>query len=122
MTSMDYNLEHTNFTNRWVEYIFRQIIQQHLGHVKKRNQIIEIDYNLTDGRADLPDFLLYMVKKEIQNSFSLVSSRNFFIFSIIFGLIFAFGIISNSLIIYSFYSSKNLRTFRNIFIVNLAIR
>lgn len=119
---MDYNLEHTNFTNRWVEYIFRQIIQQHLGHVKKRNQIIEIDYNLTDGRADLPDFLLYMVKKEIQNSFSLVSSRNFFIFSIIFGLIFAFGIISNSLIIYSFYSSKNLRTFRNIFIVNLAIR
>ncbi|RNA39387.1 prolactin-releasing peptide receptor-like [Brachionus plicatilis] len=118
---MDYDMDHTNFTNRWVEFIFRQIIQQHHSHIKKRNQIIEIDYNLTDGRADLPDYLLRIVKQEIENSFSLVSSGSFFMFSFIFGLIFVFGIISNSLIIYSFYSSKNLRTFRNIFIVNLAI-
>lgn len=119
---MDYNFEHSNFTNRWVEFIFRQIIVQHHSHVKKRNQIIEIDYNLTHGKADLPDYLLKIVKQEIKNSFSLVSNETFYVLSFLYGLIFFFGIISNSLIIYSYYSSKNLRTFRNMFIVNLALR
>ncbi|CAF0819782.1 unnamed protein product [Brachionus calyciflorus] len=111
--------DHANFTYRWVDYVLGQITESSRSY--SSNRIIEIDYNLTESKGDFPEYLLKVVKHEINNSFGLISDRMVVIFSIIFGLIFLFGILSNFFIVFSFYRSKHLRTYRNIFIVNLAI-
>lgn len=104
-----------NLTFKWIDSIYEQM------HRPRPNRIVEIDYNVTYVNPDLAEYLLLKVKTEIQHSFGLVSPELLLFFSILYGFIFFFGLMSNSLIIYSFYRSKKLRTFRNIFIVNLAV-
>ena len=115
-----------NMTKMWLENVFNQIALSSIEENKQKMRpiLIEIDLNILNEKISLnsTQFLIELIKSEIETSFEIFSSSLQLIFISLYTLMIVSGLVSNSFVVYAFYRSKNLRTFRNIFIVNLAIR
>lgn len=83
---------------------------------------INIDYNTTNMHQKQIEYALQGFRNLIQSQFSLLSPAAKIIFPLVYGIVILVGLFSNLLMIYAFYRAEKLRTFRNVFIINLAIR
>ena len=111
-----------NITDQWIDNIFEQISNgEKLKHLT-RPVIIEIDLTTTSLDENFTDFLMIQVKKQIKNSFNLFSPTLAGFFVLAYAVIIFFGLITNILMIFAFFKAKGLRTFRNYYIINLAVR
>ncbi len=84
---------------------------------------IQTDYNSTDLHPKQIEYAIKEFKEQIETNFSLISTLTArALFTFFYGLVILVGLFSNLLMIYAFYKAEKLRTFRNVFIINLAIR
>lgn len=83
---------------------------------------LEIDRNSTNMTETQIEYALMRFKFYIEEHFSALSTNAKILFSIFYGIVILIGLLSNLLMIYAFYRAEKLRTFRNVFIINLAIR
>ena len=67
------------------------------------------------------EYALNGLKHLIDNQFSLLSPTAKILFPIVYAVVILIGLFSNFLMIYAFYRAEQLRTFRNVFIINLSI-
>lgn len=100
--------------------LFNQI---HQHKSPNRTVLIDLYGNLTTTLDnEILDYLIDEAKTQLRTTFSLVKPSTFLIFAILYGISIIFGLVSNITIVYTFYKCKKLRNFRNVYIVNLAIR
>jgi hypothetical protein len=69
------------------------------------------------------DYALHLLIERMNHEFfGILGRAQAIVFGIVYALIITFGVITNASIICIFFRSKKLRTFRNMYIINLAIR
>ena len=83
---------------------------------------INIDYNLTNMSQFHIDYALDSFKMLIKSHFSLLSPTAKTFFTVLYGIIILISLFANLSIVYAFFRCEKLRTFRNVFIINLVIR
>lgn len=123
------NLNSTSNNLNGLEEVISNILEDALNQFNRkpdpnslnRYLLIELDLNLTNIDSTLSDYLLSTIRNSL-TEVKLFTPSQFIIFTIIYFIIIIVGFISNFLLIYAFYMAKKLRTSRNIFIINLAIR
>lgn len=108
-----------NITDIWLDGIYDQLTR---SQKFERPLFIEVDYNLSEINTDFAFYLLYRIEKHINSSFGLFSSLRLTLFIISYASIILFGLFSNFLMIFAFLKTARLRTFRNYYIINLAVR
>ena len=109
--------------NKFLETLIDQIYLNRIHSTEKSMTVyIDVDYNSTNLRSDQIEDLLNTVRSLVNSQFSLLPISTRIIFSVLYGFIIFFGLVSNALMIYTFYRAEKLRTIHNIFIINLAIR
>jgi hypothetical protein len=116
---VDYNL-----TKLWLDNVFDKISASTTNtKFNTRPILIEIDLEqLNEINLNSTHHLINLIKNEIETSFVLFSDQLKILFICFYAILIFLGVFSNSFVIYAFCRSKNLRTYRNIFIINLAIR
>ena len=82
---------------------------------------LELNQNKTFLEAEQVTFIIAKLKEQLIDQFSLITPLNQ-VFIFIYAVFIVFGLISNALMIYAFYKAQRLRTYRNVFIINLAIK
>jgi hypothetical protein len=92
--------------------------------IKNRHILLfNVDLNLADMSKEHADFFLHHLVDSISRElFMALAPAQSVIFSLLYAIVIACGLLGNSAIIYVFCRVKKLRTFRNMFIINLAIR
>jgi hypothetical protein len=83
---------------------------------------IKIDYNLTNMSQFHIDYALNSFKLLIKSHFSLLSPTAKILFSVLYSVIILISLFANLSLVYAFIRFEKLRTFRNVFIINLVIR
>ena len=114
-----------NITDQWLESIFEQISEGEKTNKDGTRPIyIDVDVNKSWHHMDdfLYDYLMKQMKKEIATSFGLFPARLNALFITLYAIIITFGLVTNILMIFAFFKAKGLRTFRNYYIINLAVR
>lgn len=113
-----------NLTKLWLDNVFDQIAASTSStKFKTRPILIEIDVEQLDKiNLNSTQHLIDLIKSEIETSFVLFSNELQLLFICFYAILILLGVCSNSFVIYAFCRSKNLRTYCNIFIINLAIR
>jgi hypothetical protein len=110
--------DHTVFAllGQFISIILNQSVEQH--HQNKNP--IEITFLKNSSITKNPELFAYLLDLTILHykNFKIFSADVFVVFY--FFIIF-FGIVSNFSIVYAFYKDKTLRTYRNVFIINLTI-
>jgi hypothetical protein len=113
-----------NLTKLWLDNVFEQIATSTTNtKFRSRPILIEIDVQQLDEiNYNSTQYLIELIKSEIETSFVLFSDQLQILFICFYAILILLGVCSNSFVIYAFCRSKHLRTYRNIFIINLAIR
>ena len=119
---MAYNISSFIFQEFYLQLI-NQITNCQITTEKRPVAIyLNIDYNSTNMTENQIEYALMRFKSHIEEHFSALPTTAKILFSIIYGIVIIIGLLSNLLMIYAFYRAEKLRTFRNVFIINLAIR
>ena len=117
-------------TTFYLEHIIEMELDNLFGQIAHNKPVfnqrpltiyLEFDYNKTSLKPDQIDYLMDKLKELLIDQFSLFTPLNN-VFILFYLIVILFGLISNSLMIYIFYKSLRLQTYRNIFIINLAIK
>jgi hypothetical protein len=113
----------------YMEYLVNQVFKASTVPPVKRPMEIYVHTNFTDtGLTETEmNYAVTQLKYVIKNDFTLLSptvfcSRPLIVFPIVYSIMILVGLITNALMIFAFYRAEKLRTFRNVFIINLAIR
>lgn len=85
-------------------------------------RLFKSDVALESLDEDFLNELINHMNSVAKSPHMLVSTQAFLVFVFLYVIVIVFGLISNLTIITTFYKCKRLRTFRNAYIVNLAIR
>lgn len=113
----EYDLsELDQLTHKITEKVFDQINN-------KSQRVVYLDVPFEDD-VFVHEEIVKLIREnmlEKENS-SPINSRLAIILTTLFALVIAFGLVTNVIIVSTFYKCKKLRTFRNAYIVNLAIR
>ena len=83
--------------------------------------LIHIDYNLTNISQYHINYALSSFRMLIESHFSLLSPNAKIWFPILYAIIILISLFANLSIVYVFFRVEKLRTFRNVFIINLVI-
>ena len=110
--------------------IYEQIVGKHHS-----GGIVYIDMPDSNSSSSAEDELIDMDEHEYNEVFQLIKMtlaefeglkivpwNIFLVFTMLYTIVILFGLFSNATIVATFYNCKKLRTFRNAYIVNLAIR
>lgn len=110
--------------------IYEQIIGKH-----NSGGIVYIDMPDSNSSSSAEDELIDMDEHEYNEVFDVIKTlladfeglkivpwNIFIVFTVLYAIVILFGLFSNATIVATFYNCKKLRTFRNAYIVNLAIR
>lgn len=113
-----------SLVKEYMKYLFEQVSQANTVVPNKRPMEIYIDteYNKTNLTTTQIAYALTHLRDSIQKQFTVLSPSALIMFPIVYGVIILTGLIANALMIFAFYRSEKLRTLRNVFIINLAIR
>lgn len=104
-------------------YLYDQVFNASNILPNERPMIVYIDtkYNQTNLSNVQMKYALKQMSSVIHSQFSLLSPTALIVFPIIYAVIILVGLITNALMVIAFYRAEKLRTFRNVFIINLAI-
>lgn len=125
------------FTRKISNKIFYQIVNQQYNS-QHEGKYIRVNLNLVDENFTINDYVLKisdildlddyhdMIIQQIKSklepeNFTLITPFTYRLFVVLFGIIIVLGLFANATIVYTFYDCQKLRTFRNVFIINLAI-
>ena len=110
--------------------IYEQIVGKHHS-----GGIVYIDMPESNSSSSAEDELIEMDEHEYNEVFQFIKTtlaefeglnivpwNIFLVFTMLYTIVILFGLFSNATIVATFYNCKKLRTFRNAYIVNLAIR
>ena len=113
--------ELVNFTNHEISKMLDDLMASR--YTDKRELVIE--FNPTCVSKDLIAWLIGSIADIVEREFygrGMLSTHVAAAFIVLYVLVLVFGWIFNLTIVYAFSCSKKMRTFRNIYIINLAIR
>ena len=110
------NLEYDSFMIGLIEQLTQN---KEIPHTRPMTIVLNI--TTSDMHPKQVEYALNGLKHLIDNQFTLLSPTAKILFPIVYAIIILIGLFSNLLMIYAFYRDKQLRTFRNVFIINLVI-
>lgn len=113
----------------YMDYLVNQVFHANTIVPDQRPMEIYLDteYNATNLSNSQMLYAIYQLHTIVNNHFTLLTptvfcSQPLVVFPIVYGVMIFGGLITNALMIFAFFRAEKLRTFRNVFIINLAIR
>ncbi len=113
----------------YMDYLIDQVFKASTVSPVNRPMEIYVQTNFSDSNLTETEmnYAIKQLKYVIKHDFTILSptlilSRPLVVFPILYSIIILLGLVTNALMIFAFYRAEKLRTFRNVFIINLAIR
>ena len=114
----------------YMEYLVNQVFQAAGNTVAdQRPMEVYVNTNFTDTNLSAVQmkYAVSQLRLFIAHEFTLLvptvlCSKPLVVFPVMYALLICGGLVTNALMIFAFCRAEKLRTFRNVFIINLAIR
>ncbi len=88
----------------------------------RHDKLVVIDFK-SNGTEEETNYFIHKLIEAFQHQvFSSLTPSLTALFGLVYAIVTTFGLVSNLAIIYVFCRNQKLRTFRNMFIINLAVR